>query len=74
MYKLNEHGRESLNTFLDAVAKDGTARDTFFVRAEEIANQSFPVDQDAVLDIQGPDTQSGDAESVQLLKSWFDVI
>lgn len=72
MYKLNDHGRESLNTFLDAVANSGVARDAFMVRAEEIANQSFPVDQDAVLDIQGPDTQSGDAESVQLLKSWFD--
>jgi len=74
MYKLNEHGRESLNTFLDAVAKPGLARDAFMVRAEEIANQSFAVDQDAVLDIQGPDTQGGDAESVQLLKSWFDQV
>ena len=74
MYKLNDHGRESLNTFLDAVAKTGTARDAFMVRAEEIANQSFAVDQNAVMDIQGPDTQSGDAESLQLLKSWFDVV
>ena len=74
MYKLNEHGRESLSTFLDAVAKAGTARDAFMVRAEEIANQSFAVDQNAVMDIQRPDTQSGDAESVQLLKSWFDQV
>ena len=72
MYKLNEHGRASLGTFLDAVARPGISRDAFMVRAEEIANQSFAVDQDAILDIQGPDTQNGDAESVQLLKSWFD--
>ena len=74
MYKLNEHGRESISTFLDAVAKPGTARDAFMVRAEQIANESFAVDQNAIMDIQGPDTQSGDAESVHLLKSWFDLV
>ncbi len=73
MYNLNEHGRESINTFLDATAKPGFARDAFLARAQTCANDFFSADKDAILELAATDTQSGNAESLQLLKSWFDV-
>ncbi len=72
MYKLNEKGRYALETFLDAIAKPGFELDPIYEAATRIANEYFPVDEDAILELDPSQTQSGNPEVIQLFKSWFD--
>ncbi len=72
MYKLNEQGRYALETFLDAIAKPGFELDPIYEAATRIANEYFPVDEDAILELEPEKTQSGNTEVIQLFKSWFD--